>query len=106
MDRLHRPANVRNDADLRILADEINAAHKAGEDATRRGLEHFREAGIRLLRAKEQVGHGKWKAWLDENIKFSRWTAAAYSSVSSQRSRSSSRGVSQQRYTDNCSRES
>jgi hypothetical protein len=78
MDPIHPPAVVRAAADLRILAAEINAAHQAGEDSTRRGLEHFREAGRRLLKAKEQVGHGGWKAWLDQNITFSQRTATDY----------------------------
>jgi len=78
MDRMHQPALVRSAADLRILAAEINSAHKAGEESTRRGLEHFREAGLRLLKAKDQVGHGKWLAWLKENVHFSAATAKRY----------------------------
>jgi hypothetical protein len=59
--RLHDPAPaalVRPATDLAALAAEINAQHKAGEDATRRGLEHFRAAGKALLRAKAACGHG------------------------------------------------
>jgi hypothetical protein len=78
MDPIHPPAVVRAAADLRILAAEINAAHKAGEETTRHGLEHFRAAGEALLKAKAQVGHGGWTAWLGQHIRFSQRTATDY----------------------------
>jgi hypothetical protein len=51
-------------ADLATLAARINAAHRAGEAATRKGLEHFRAAGQWLLEAKDRCGHGRWLPWL------------------------------------------
>jgi hypothetical protein len=78
MTRLHEPAIVRSAADLRILAREINKAHEDGENATRRGLEQFRAAGLRLLEAKKHVGHGGFKSWLEKNITFSYRTARRY----------------------------
>jgi hypothetical protein len=72
------PAIVRPAEDLAVLAAEINAAHEAGEDATRKGLEHFRCAGEKLIRAKEQCGHGHWLSWLEKNVKFSVRQAQRY----------------------------
>jgi hypothetical protein len=75
------PAIVAPAEDLATLAREINAEHEAGEGAARRGLEHFRAAGERLLKAKHQVGHGGWLRWLETNITFSRQQAASYMRV-------------------------
>jgi hypothetical protein len=72
------PAIVRPAEDLEALAAEINAEHEAGEDATCRGLEHFRRAGEKLLKAKEQCGHGNWLSWLKRNVKFSERQARRY----------------------------
>jgi ParB family chromosome partitioning protein len=78
MNTITRPAIVRTAEDLTILAAEINAEHEAGERATRQGLEHFRAAGERLLRAKAACGHGKWLAGLTKNVRFNRITAWGY----------------------------
>src|SRR5262249_54156883 len=76
------PALVRPAEDLAVLAEQINAAHQAGEGATRKGLEHFRAAGDRLIKAKaqlkEDVGHGQWLKWIKKNLKFDRRTATNY----------------------------
>jgi hypothetical protein len=71
-------AVIRPAEDLTALATEINREHAAGEEAARRGLEHFRRAGEALLRAKAQCDHGKWLPWLRANVKFSQQTASAY----------------------------
>jgi hypothetical protein len=81
MDPIHPPAVVRAAADLRILAAEINAAHKSGEESTRRGLEHFRAAGEALLKAKKAVGHGGFQAWVEKHVHCSYRTAACYMRV-------------------------
>jgi hypothetical protein len=75
---LNPPAIVRPAEDLAALAHAINAAHIAGEAAARRGLEHFREAGEKLQKAKAQCGHGKWTDWLKKNLKFSPRRAQRY----------------------------
>jgi hypothetical protein len=75
---LSPPAVVRSAEDLAALAAEINAEHKAGEQATRKGLEHFRAAGAALLKAKAACGHGNWLPWLQKNVKFSQQTASVY----------------------------
>jgi hypothetical protein len=74
-------AEVRPAADLAALAAEINSQHRQGEEMTRTGLEHFRRAGEALLKAKAQCGHGRWMAWLEKNVRFSRQQAAAYMRV-------------------------
>lgn len=63
---------------LAELAAVANAAHAAGEAATRKGLEQFRAAGEALLKAKEQCGHGGWLSWVKENLAFSDRTARDY----------------------------
>ncbi len=79
MDRnLFPAAEVRQADDLDMLAQQINAAHAAGEAAVSKGLEHYRAAGEALLRAKTQCGHGKWLTWLKENVRFSQDTATRY----------------------------
>jgi hypothetical protein len=77
-EHIDKPAIVRPAEDLSILAAEINREHEAGEGATRKGLEHFRAAGERLIRAKAQCGHGKWLAWLKANVRFSQQRASEY----------------------------
>jgi protein gp37 len=67
--------------DLAELAHRINAAHEAGEGATRAGLAHFRDAGAALLRAKARCGHGRWLAWLQKNVRFSYREASRYMRV-------------------------
>jgi hypothetical protein len=75
---IDKPAIVRPAEDLAVLAAEINREHEAGEGATRKGLEHFRAAGERLIRAKAACGHGRWLRWLRANVRFSQQTASVY----------------------------
>jgi hypothetical protein len=72
------PAIHKAAADLSELARRINAHHKAGEAAVRKGLDDYRKAGLALLKAKEQCGHGKWLAWLKANVAFSERRARQY----------------------------
>src|SRR6476469_4057180 len=58
-------------AHARARVQSPRREHAAGEDSTRRGLEHYRRAGEALLRAKERCGHGKWLTWLRQNVRFS-----------------------------------
>lgn len=78
-----KPAITRTAAEgeLADLAFEINAAHEAGEQQARKGLERFRVAGEALLKAKEKCGEGKWVAWLEKNVHFDRHTASNYMRV-------------------------
>jgi hypothetical protein len=61
------PAIVASAVTLADLAARINGEHAAGLEATRRGLEHYRAAGQALQEARQNVGHGKWLAWLKVN---------------------------------------
>jgi Protein of unknown function (DUF3102) len=72
MNLQHPPAIVRSAADLRLLAQEINSAHKAAEDHGRKTLEHFKELGEKLIKAKEQVPHGQFGAWVNGRAKSTR----------------------------------
>src|SRR5689334_4363071 len=72
------PDVVRPAEDLAELARRINAAHEAGESATRKGLEHFRAGGEALLRAKQQCGHGGWLKWLRANVRITDRQARKY----------------------------
>jgi hypothetical protein len=49
---------------LAVLGSEITAAHEAAERAKLTSLERAKEAGAKLIEAKELLGHGKWLAWL------------------------------------------
>ncbi len=75
---LNGPAEVRPAEDLATLAAAINAAHAAGENAVRKGLDHFRAAGTALMKAKVQCGHGRWLKWLEKNVRFKVTTAWNY----------------------------
>lgn len=54
-----------------LIKDEIDAGDKAG-------IEHYRRAGEMLLEAKEQVGHGEWRGWVERNFHLSLSTAQRY----------------------------
>ena len=74
----NQPAIVREAIDLRFLAAHANNAHHEGEKAADRGLQKFREAGEVLIRAKAQVPHGQWEAWVQDNLHFSLREAQRY----------------------------
>jgi hypothetical protein len=63
---------------LESLAAVANEEHVCGEEATRNGLSHFRNAGDALIQAKRQVGHGMFQAWVEANAVFSYRTARVY----------------------------
>jgi ParB family chromosome partitioning protein len=64
--------------ELAALAAQINAEHAAGERAARRGMAHFRAAGLALLKAKAACGHGRWLPWLKANVQCSQRRAQRY----------------------------
>ena len=66
---------------LAALADEINSAHRACDDALRAGLNHAVRAGELLVEAKSRVKHGEWGSWLGDNFEGSARTAQAYMKV-------------------------
>lgn len=60
------------------LADQINAAHAACNQAARDALRHALAAGDLLSEAKAACRHGEWQAWLADNFAGSARTARAY----------------------------
>jgi ParB family chromosome partitioning protein len=66
---------------LEALAAEINAEHERCERVLKAGLKHAVKVGLLLLEAKDQIPHGDWGAWVEENVQFSRRTAQAYMRV-------------------------
>ena len=69
---------VRPADELAEYAHRINAAHEEGEQDTRRGLEHFRQAGEMLMKVRSRCPHGEWLKWLKANVKFSQQRASEY----------------------------
>lgn len=72
---------ITNTMDLATLADQINAEHRACDEALREGLAHAVRAGELLVEAKAQVKHGQWEQWVTENFEGSPRTAQAYMKV-------------------------
>jgi hypothetical protein len=62
--------NVRPAAELAAQIAEANAEHRAGLEAVRKGLGHFRKVGDILLRLKAGRGHGKWQEWFKNETRF------------------------------------
>jgi len=60
---------------LKTLVPLIREELEAGDSA---GIEHYRRAGEMLIEAKEQVGHGDWRGWVDRNFHLSQSQAARY----------------------------
>lgn len=69
---------IRESESLAELAGQINAAHAAGERASWKGLDYFRQAGESLLKAKAKCGHGKWLTWLGKNVRCSERESQRY----------------------------
>lgn len=55
-----------------VLAVEINAIKQQAQTMM---LQASAEIGKRLIEAKEQVSHGEWGKWLQENVEYSQSTA-------------------------------
>jgi hypothetical protein len=51
---------------LPILQDEIRIAHRDARDAAKTAVDRARDAGAKLLEAKDLLGHGEWLPWLKE----------------------------------------
>jgi hypothetical protein len=66
---------------LPALADQIRAEHDLAQNAFRSALEHARNCGLLLLRAKEQCAHGEWQPWLKAHVHFAERTAQAYMKI-------------------------
>jgi hypothetical protein len=64
--------------DLAGLARQINEEHDNFKAALQNNLGHARKAGELLLRAKAQLGQGKWLRWLAANCQVPERTAPVY----------------------------
>ena len=63
------------------LAGQINAEHRAAQQAARKTITHVLKAGELLIEAKAKVQHGEWLSWLQQNCTFSERTAQTYMRV-------------------------
>jgi hypothetical protein len=63
---------------LEELAGEINHYHAKCEETVGQAVAYAKEAGERLLEAKESLGHGQWLGWLENNFEGRPRTAQAY----------------------------
>jgi hypothetical protein len=63
---------------LITLAERLNAEHRAAKSSARSALDHAHAAGLLLIEAKRQVGHGGWGDWLKGNFEGSERTAQVY----------------------------
>lgn len=60
------------------LAERIRAEHRACKTANSAVLEHALAAGELLVRAKDGIPHGSWRAWVEGSCGFSLRTAQVY----------------------------
>jgi hypothetical protein len=67
--------------DLDALIADIRREAQGVIESVRRGLVHARNCGEHLSRAKDIVGHGGWKTWVEKNIDLSKRTAQVYISI-------------------------
>ena len=55
-----------------------NEGHRARIRLEEKAAAYAVEVGCELIAAKEELGHGNWTAWCDENLIFSKRTAERY----------------------------
>ena len=60
------------------LAEEANEAHERAQACFESGIAHAQRAGAALIKAKAQIDHGGWSAWLASNFNGSERTAQLY----------------------------
>ena len=63
---------------LRLLAEKANREHSQAQRAAGQAVEHAVEAGGLLLKAKEEVGHGNFMKWVEENFEGSERVSRKY----------------------------
>lgn len=62
-------------------AAEINQHHRAAQSHATKALDHAKQAGELLLKAKATIGHGGWLRWLEDNCEVSARQAQRYMGV-------------------------
>lgn len=72
-------------ADLTTLANQINAEHRACEQAATTAVEHAIRCGEMLAEVKDNLKHGEWLPWLKANFEGSRQTADVYRKLAANR---------------------
>jgi hypothetical protein len=72
-------------ARIDTLAAEINHYHAKCEEAVGQAVAYAMEAGDRLAKVKDGLGHGEWLPWLEKNFKGTPRTAQAYMRVAANR---------------------
>lgn len=60
------------------LATAINDEHRKCDEAVSTALDHAMRAGDLLIKAKAEIGHGDWQAWVEENFEGSMRRAQEY----------------------------
>jgi len=70
---------------LADLAGRIREEQAGIRNAFKRGIEHAMAAGDLLIEAKEQLVHGQWGPWLEDNCEMSARTARRYMYLASNR---------------------
>ncbi len=68
-------------SELKKLAKEANKHHQEVRGHLISALDHARQCGEFLIKAKKLVKHGQWQRWLRKNFSFSYETAADYMRV-------------------------
>ncbi|MBN1362555.1 MAG: DUF3102 domain-containing protein [Sedimentisphaerales bacterium] len=68
--RLPQPENEpeRCAVEIRKCLKQANASYRLAVICHSEALEHFRDCGAALLRAKKMFHHGSWKKWVAENF--------------------------------------
>src|SRR5918995_7176270 len=64
--------------DLAALAEQINAEHRACEEAAVSAVQHGTRAGEKLAQVKASLKHGEWLPWLEKNFEGTPRTAQVY----------------------------
>jgi hypothetical protein len=81
-------AQMKSSADpLAELATRIKSLHAQVVDAGKNVVRKAIEAGLALIDAKRQVGHGNWLRWLKDNCELSDRTAEVYMTCARNRQR-------------------
>ena len=74
-------STAKDKATTPALAVEANKLHGLCQDAQRAAAEHARAVGKVLLKAKSEVGHGEWQAWISRYCSFSARMAQRYMQI-------------------------
>jgi hypothetical protein len=70
---------------LPFLAAEINRTHQQAHEAEQNALARAIECGRLLQEAQDAVGHGRWLAWIKQNLTFGGRQAQKYLRLASRR---------------------